>query len=87
MNVDYATIRVLIRFENGSDEPNDYPYYDHCGFDPGPLTVEQAHRISQIHLHNESVQCRQKDAALRVLESAGHLHRAAGAGVRRCSTW
>lgn len=87
MNVDYATVRVAIRFENGSDDPNDYPYYDHCGFDPGPLTIEQAHRLSQIHLHSESVRCRQKEAALVALESEGRLHRPPRTGVRRCSTW
>ncbi len=75
MNVDYATVRLAIRFENGSDEPNDYPHYDHCAFDPGPLTIGQAQRLTQIHLHNESVKCRQKVAALQVLESAGRLHR------------
>ncbi|MFX0579554.1 hypothetical protein [Nocardia nepalensis] len=83
MNVDYATVRVPIRFENGSDEPNDYPHYDHCGFDPGPLTVEQAHRLLQIHLHSASVQCRQKEAALRVLENEGRLVRRLHRKLRR----
>ncbi|RDI66734.1 hypothetical protein [Nocardia pseudobrasiliensis] len=76
MNIDYDTVRVSIHFENGSDDPNDYPYYDHCAFDPGPLTPEQAHRLLQIHLHNDSVQCKQKHAALSTLEAAGRLHRA-----------
>ncbi|WP_223884842.1 hypothetical protein [Nocardia colli] len=82
MNVDFDTVRVVIRFENGSDDPNDYPYYDHCGFDPGPLTNEQAHRLLQIHLHNESVQCRQRKAALSTLGAAGLLHRSTRSGVR-----
>ncbi|MGW4842452.1 hypothetical protein [Nocardia brasiliensis] len=83
MNVDFDTVRLILHFENGSDDPNMYPYYDHCGFDPGPLSVKQAHRLSQIHLHNESVQCKQKQAALSKLEAAGLLHRAQRSGVRR----
>ncbi|WP_433521597.1 hypothetical protein ACQPZ2_30405 [Nocardia pseudovaccinii] len=83
MNVDYDTIRITVRFENGSDDPNDYPYYDHCGFDPGPLTTEQAHRLTQIHLHSESVQCRQKSAALRTLETTGRLRRGRRGWARR----
>ncbi|WP_024805722.1 hypothetical protein [Nocardia sp. BMG51109] len=75
MNVDYDTVRIAMRFENGSDDPNHYPYYDECGFDPGPLTTEQAHRLLQIHLHNDTVQCRQRQAALQVLEIAGRLRR------------
>ncbi|WP_433729889.1 hypothetical protein ACQP0C_01670 [Nocardia sp. CA-129566] len=82
MNVDYETVRVAVRFENGSDDPNDYAYYDHCAFDPGPLSNEQAHRLFQIHLHNESVRCRQREAALCTLKAAGLLHRAARAGGR-----
>ncbi|WP_069162248.1 hypothetical protein [Nocardia altamirensis] len=81
MNVDFDTIRLTVRFENGSDDPNAYPHYDHCGFDPGPLTVEQAHRLSQIHVHNESVQCRQKQAALSALEAAGRLRRISRSGL------
>ncbi|MGW4770214.1 hypothetical protein ACWEO2_19465 [Nocardia sp. NPDC004278] len=76
MNVDYDTVRVTVRFENGSDDPNDYPYYDHCGFEPRSLTTEQAHQLWQIHLHNDSVQCKQRQAALSTLEAAGCLHRA-----------
>ncbi|MEV4123742.1 hypothetical protein [Nocardia sp. NPDC049707] len=75
MNVDYATVRIAIRFENGPDDPNHYPYYDECGFEPGPLTLEQAHRLWQIHLHSETVQCRQKGAAMRALEASGRLRR------------
>ncbi len=33
MNLDYDTVRITIRFENGSDDPNHYPY-DEYGFDP-----------------------------------------------------
>ncbi|MFF3225097.1 hypothetical protein ACFYV7_20060 [Nocardia suismassiliense] len=75
MNVDFDTVRTAVRFENGSDDPNAYPYYDHCGLDPGPLTAEQAHQLSQIHLHSDSVQCRQKQAALAALEKSGKLRR------------
>ncbi|WP_405162619.1 hypothetical protein OG203_41160 [Nocardia sp. NBC_01499] len=82
MNVDFDTVRVAVRFENGSDDPNTYPFYDHCGFDPGRLSVEEAHRLSQIHLHNESVQCRQKQAALSTLEAAGVLRRTLRSSVR-----
>ncbi|MEV6431767.1 hypothetical protein [Nocardia sp. NPDC051463] len=81
MNVDYATVRVKVRFENGSDDPNHYAYYDHCGFHPGALTNGQAHRLLQIHLHNESVRCRQREAALCTLVAAGLLHRAARTGL------
>ncbi|WP_280215450.1 hypothetical protein [Nocardia cyriacigeorgica] len=76
MNVDYDTVRLAIRFDNGSDDPNHYPYFDHCDFETRPLTTEQAHQLAQIHLHNESVQCKQKRAALATLESAGLLRRA-----------
>lgn len=82
MNVDYDTVRITIRFENGSDDPNHYPYYDECGFEPGPLTPGQAHRLLQIHLHGDTVQCRQKQAALRVLEAAGRIHRARQPRIR-----
>ncbi|MEU8895017.1 hypothetical protein [Nocardia sp. NPDC048505] len=80
MNVDYATVRVAVRFENGSDDPNHYAYYDHCAFDPGPLSNDQAHKLFQIHLHNESVRCRQREAAVSALEAAGLLHRATPCG-------
>lgn len=82
MNVDFDTVRIAVQFENGSDDPNAYPHYDHCGFVPGPLSVEEAHRLSQIHLHSESVQCRQKQAALSTLEAAGVVHRTSQSGVR-----
>lgn len=46
------------------------------------LTPEQAHRVAQIHLHNENVACRQKHAAMRTLEEAGCLHRRTQSEVR-----
>lgn len=70
------TVRVRIAFENGSDDPNHYPYYDDCEREPHSTpTVSEAHQLMQIHLHPDDRPCRQRQAALRVLEQAGHLRR------------
>ncbi|WP_431955440.1 TauD/TfdA family dioxygenase [Nocardia lijiangensis] len=70
------TVRVCMAFENGSDNPNHYPYYDDCEREPHTTpTVSEAHQLMQIHLHPDDRPCRQRRAALQVLEQAGHLRR------------
>ncbi len=75
MNIDHDTIRIMIRFENGSDDPDHYTYYDECGFAPGLLTPDDVHRLLQIHLHSDTVQCTDRNPIARYFDASTWSYR------------
>jgi hypothetical protein len=46
---------------------------DLCFTDPGPMSLERAHRVSQQHAHYPGSPCTWRTEAHRVLKDAGHL--------------